>query len=128
MIVSAGLDVTLSCRVTAFVTPPAVAVIVAVWDVLTAEIFAAKLVVVAPAPTVTDAGTLTEVLLLESAILTPPVGAAPVSVTAQESVADPVIEPLAHVRPLSAGVEVTPVPLRLTSEVPPVDELLAIAS
>src|SRR5271170_1672704 len=44
---------------------------------------ALKVAVVAPAVTVTDAGTVSEALLLESVTLDPPVGATWVSVTVQ---------------------------------------------
>jgi hypothetical protein len=50
--------------------------------------------VVDVAGTVTDDGTETALLLLESETDTPPVGADPVNVTVQESVPDPVIDAL----------------------------------
>ena len=76
------------------------------------------------------AGTFTAELLLDRLTLSPPLGAAELSVTVQASVADPVIDPLVHERPLNAAaVEVaaaTPVPLRLITAVPFVEELLVI--
>jgi hypothetical protein len=63
---------------------PRVAVTVAVWLLaIVPAAVALKVAVVAPAATVTDAGTVSEVLLLASVTLDPPVGAAWVSVTVQ---------------------------------------------
>lgn len=56
----------LSCRAKVFVPPPAAAVSVAVWFEPTADAVAVKIALVAPAATVTEPGTLTELLLLES--------------------------------------------------------------
>lgn len=61
--------------------PFAVAVIVADWFVPTATVVAVKVAVVAPAATVTVAGTLTVELFEESDTLWPPAGAAALSVT-----------------------------------------------
>jgi hypothetical protein len=71
--------------------------------VLTAEIVALKLALVEPEGTVTDAGTTTELLLLAMLTTWPPLGAAVVRFTEQLSVAAPVIELDAHVRPLIVG-------------------------
>jgi hypothetical protein len=101
--------------------PPAVAVSVAVCAVLTAEMLAEKLALVAPAATVTEDGTVTAVELLDRVTAWPPVGAAAFSVTVQLSVAAPVSEALAQVRPLGMA---WPVPLRVIVEVVPVEELL----
>lgn len=68
------------------VAPPAVAVKTAVWAELTAATVAEKPALVAPAATVTLGGTDTAELPLASPTLNPPVGAAVVSVTVQESV------------------------------------------
>ena len=78
-------------------------------DVLTAETVAVKLALVAPAATVTDAGTVTALLLLDRLTAWPPVPAAAFSVTVQASVPAPVIDPLVQLSPLSTGC---PVPLR----------------
>ncbi len=69
-----------------FVIPLLVAEIVTVEAEATAETVAEKFAVDAPAAIVTLAGTVTEAELLESAMLSPPVGAAVVSVTVQASV------------------------------------------
>lgn len=69
-----------------WLTPPAVAVSVSVSEVVTAETAAEKLALVAPAGTVTSAGTATAVPLFVMLTLNPPLGAAPVRVTLQASV------------------------------------------
>jgi hypothetical protein len=89
--------------------------------VLTAETVAVKPAVVAPAATVTLAGTVTALLLLARLTANPPVAAAAFRVTVQLSVPDPVIDPLAQLRALNTG---TPVPLRLTRVEEPLEELL----
>ena len=63
--------------------PLAVAVMVAVWSVGIVPAVAANVVVVAPAATVTELATGSSVLLLASATVAPPVGAALESVTVQ---------------------------------------------
>ena len=75
---------------------------------MTAETVAEKLAVVAPAATVTLAGTVTEALLLARLTLKPPVGAPLVRVAVQVSVAAPVINALLQVKALSvaAGLRV----------------------
>ena len=88
-----------SCRAKVFETLPALAVSVTVAAVLTAVTVAEKLAVVAPAATVTEAGTVTAELLLARLTANPPVAAAAFSVTVQVSVPAPVIEPLEQVRP-----------------------------
>ena len=95
---------------------------------LTAETVAEKPALVAPAWTVTDAGTLTAALLLERLTLSPPVGAAELNVTVQASVPEPVIDAFTQVNPLSAGIVLIPVPLRPTKDMPPVEELLETAN
>ncbi len=87
-----------NCREKLFETLPAVAVSVAVCAELTAETVAVKLAVVAPAGIVAVAGSVTDALLLDRLTLSPPVGAAPLSVTVQESVPAPVNEPLVQER------------------------------
>ena len=61
--------------------PLYVAVIVALWLLPIVVVVALNVAVVAPAATVTDAGTLKAVLLLLSVTIAPPVGAACVNVT-----------------------------------------------
>jgi hypothetical protein len=73
--------------------------------VLTEDTAAAKLVVVAPAATVTLAGTTTAVLLLARLTARPPLGAAAFSVTVQLSVPAAVIDALAQLNPLKIGDE-----------------------
>ena len=114
-----------SCRAKVSATLLALAVRVAVWAVVTEETVAVKAAVVEPAATVTEAGTVTDELLLARFTVNPPVAAATFSVTVQLSVPDPVNDPLVQLSPLSTG---TPVPLRLTPvEVPP-EELLVRVS
>jgi hypothetical protein len=107
------------------VTLPALAVKVTVCAVLTEETVAVKLALLAPAATVTEAGTVTAVLLLARLTVNPPLGAAAFSVTVQLSVPAPVMDPLAQVSALSAG---TPVPLRLTTADDPLEEVLVMVS
>jgi hypothetical protein len=78
-----------------------------------------------PAATVTEAGTVTAVLLLARATVNPPLAAATFSNTVQLSVPAPVIDPLAQLRALSNG---TPDPLRLTTVDVPLEELLVSVS
>jgi hypothetical protein len=80
---------------------------------------------VAPLGTVTLDGTETAELLLDTATATPPLGAAAVRLTVHASLPAPVIEALAQVSPLIVGAAPRPVPLRLTTELLPVEELLA---
>jgi hypothetical protein len=100
---------------------PALAVRVTVVAVLTAVTVAVKLALVAPAATVTEAGTVTFELLLARLTAKPPVAAAAFSVTVQLSVPEPVMEPFVQVSPVSTG---TPVPLKLTTVDVPVDASL----
>jgi hypothetical protein len=92
-----------SCRTKVFATPPALAVSVTVWAVLTEDTVAVKLAVVDPAATVTEAGTVTAELLLATLTANPPLGAAAFSVTEQPSVPAPVIDPLTQVSALNTG-------------------------
>ena len=114
-----------SCRTKVWATLLALAVRVTVTAVLTAVTVAVKLAVVAPAATVTEAGTVTDELLLARFTVNPPVAAAAFSVTVQLSVPAPVIEPLVQLSPLSTG---TPVPLRLTAVDVPLDASLVIVN
>ncbi len=74
----------------------ALAVKVALWAVVTEETVAVKAAVVAPAATITVAGTVAALLLLAKLTVNPPLGAAALSATVQESVPAPVIDPLAQ--------------------------------
>ena len=87
-----------------FAIPPALAVSVAVCAVLTAEMVAEKLALVAPAATVIEAGTVTAVELLASVTACPLVPAAVLSVTVQASAAAPVTD--AFVQESAAGTGV----------------------
>lgn len=79
----------------------------------------------APAGTVTEAGTVTALLVLARFTAKPPVAAAAFSVAVQLSVPAPVIEPLEQVSALNTGM---PVPLRLIVDDVPLDELLVNAN
>jgi len=76
--------------------------------VLTEDTAAAKLVVVAPAATVTLAGTTTAVLLLARLTPKPPLGAAAFSVTVQLSIPVAIIDALAQLNPPNPGDEEAP--------------------
>lgn len=113
-----------SCRAKPLATVPAVAVRVAVWFEVTAETVAVNPAVVAPEGTLTEAGTLAEALLLASATVNPPEGAAAVKVTAQASVPAPVIDAFVQERVFSDPAGDWPVPVRLITAVPLVEALL----
>jgi hypothetical protein len=70
---------------------------------------------------------VTAELLLDRFTISPPLGAALLSVTVQASVPDPVMAPLLQDNALNAAepVPVVPVPLKLITGVPEVEELLA---
>ena len=120
-----------SCRAKVSVTPLALAVKVAVCAVLTVETVAVKLAS-SPAATVTVAGTLTAELLLVRLTLKPPLGAAALSATVQESVPAPVIDPLAQLSEPRFAVFVVfaavPCPLSPITSAPLVGELLVIVT
>lgn len=118
----------LSCTAKEPEAPFALAVTVAVCTDVTALTFAVKLAVVAFAATVTVDGTTTAELSLATPTLNPPVGAGPESVTVQASAPAPVYEALLQTSALTVRVAAVPVPLRLTTVVLPVDELLEIVS
>ena len=112
------------------------AVSVAVCAVLTDATFAMKVAVDAPAGTATLPGTVTELLLLATDTLRPPVGAGPDRFTVHPSAREPVIELLVQDNALTVGVVVVPVPPRLTLAVAallemvscPVDALAVVGS
>ncbi len=93
-----------NCREKFADAPPPVAVSVAVRAELTADAVAWKVAVVALAATVTVAGTVTDELLLDSVTASPPVGAAPSSVTVQVSVPAPVMLALLQLRLVTACI------------------------
>ena len=107
-------DAAFSWREIDFDVPPPEAVTEAVVEVVTAATLAVNVADVAVAGMVTELGTATEPLLLASATLTPPDGADPESVTLHESARAPVMDVLPHAKPLTVGVVVEPVPLKLT--------------
>lgn len=67
---------------------------------MTADTVVVKATLVAPADTVTEAGTPAELLLVESATVSPPDGAAEANVAVQASVPAPVSEELVQEREL----------------------------
>jgi len=77
--------------------------------------------VVEPAATVTEDGTLTAELLLDNPTENPPLAAAALRVTVQASVPEPVMDEFVQETAVNTG---TPVPVRLTEVVAPVEELL----
>ena len=115
----------LSCSVVASATPPALAVNVADSFEVTGEAFAVKFVLLAPAGTITEAGTLTRGLLLARLTANPPLSAVAFNVTVQLSATEPVIVELVQVTPFNTG---TPVPLSPTTVELPLEELLATES
>ena len=117
-----------SCNAKPWELVPSVAVNVAACAVLTEATVAVKMVLLVPVGTLTEAGTVTDELLLERLTLTPPLGAAPLSVTVQVSVPDPVNDEPLQERAFSIGTVVVPVPVRLTTVEGLLDELLLIAS
>jgi hypothetical protein len=97
-----------SCRPKFSVTPPWLAVSVTICAVLTAAMVDVKLALVAPAATVTDAGTVTAPLLLARLTPNPPLGAASFKVIEQLSVPAPVIDERLQLSPLNTGGFVLP--------------------
>jgi hypothetical protein len=93
-------DAAFNCSVRLLETVPALAVSVTTCAVLTGDAVTVNPALVALAGTVTDAGTLTAPLPPERLTLNPPLGAAPLNVTLQASVADPVSEALLQERAL----------------------------
>ncbi len=108
-----------------FVDPFAVAVMIAVCAVVTGATFAVNAALVAPAPTVMLAGTVTALLLLIRASVYPLFGAGSDRSTRHASCREPVMDVVAQDKPLTVGAVFVPVPLRLTVAVPAV---LAITS
>jgi hypothetical protein len=120
---------TFTSRLKLSLAPPAEAVNVTAWEVETDEAVAENVALVAPAATATEAGTVTAALSLARVTVVPPVGAAALSVTVQESVPGPMIALLVQVKALSAEIAVVvPVPLRLMTVVGLEAALLVIVS
>jgi hypothetical protein len=117
-----------SCNAKLFETLPALAVRVADCAVVTAVTVAVNPALVALAGTTTVAGTVTAASLLVRATLNPPLPAAVLSVTVQASLPDPVSDALLQDKPLSVAGTAVPVPVRLTTAVPLVEEVLWIVS
>ncbi len=99
-----------------FVTDPFLAVRVAVCEEATGAMLAAKFAPVTPEATITEAGTVTALLLLARLTTAPPLGAAAVKVTVQSSDPAPFIEECAQLRP-DRDAAFFPAPCSLT--VPP---------
>lgn len=108
----------LSCSEIDLDVAPLLAVSFTVCALETAEAFAVKPAELDVAGTVTEPGTVTIVLLLARATVTPPCGADPDSVTLHESELVPVIAVELHDNALTVGAEFAPVPERLTVLVP----------
>jgi hypothetical protein len=107
--VRVGIDAT-SWIAKLTIAVPADAVSVAVWAVETEAAVAVKLAVAEPARTVTEAGVVTDALLLVKVTAKPPVAAGVFRVTVQMSVPAPVMEAVAQEIAVRTGV---PVPVRL---------------
>lgn len=86
---------------------------------------ASKLALFTPEVTVTDAGTVTAVLLLDRVTADPLLSAGVFSVTVQTSAPDPVIDPSAHVSSLMIA---TPCPDRVILRIRPSEEVFANAN
>ena len=71
----------MTCNEAVSVSPPIIALMVALLDVLTVVVVIVKVADELPAGTVTVAGAIAAAFELESAITAPPAGAEPVSVT-----------------------------------------------
>jgi hypothetical protein len=119
-----------NCRAVLLETVPALAVTVTVSAVVTEATVAVNPALVAPAATVTVAGTETAALLLAKLTLSPPLGAAEVKVTVQASAPAPVRDALLHESALNDDVVgvAAPVPLRLITALPLVEELVVMAN
>jgi hypothetical protein len=119
-----------NCRVKLLTTLPALAVIVTACAVATEDTVAVNPTLTAFAGTVTVLGTVTAELLLDRFTTSPSPGAADVSVTVHASVPDPVRDPLLQYSAPNAAepVLVAPVPLKLITAAPVVEELVAIVS
>ena len=106
-------------------TPPTLAVNVAACTVVTGEMLALKVALLAPVGTVTDAGTVTALSLLARATFRPPLAAVAFSVTVHVSLEAPVTDPITQFSPVSIG---TPMPLKATEAELAFDALLAMVN
>ena len=88
---------------------------------MVAAAVALNVAVVAPAVTVTDAGTVSEVLLLANVTLDPPVGAAVFKVTVQLAAALGFRVPGLHVRDEMVGIVMIPLAPAETGSPSPVE-------
>jgi len=113
-------------RVLVRVMPPALAVTIAAWLLLTCAAVAVKLPLVCPAATVTLTGTVRLASSLEREIANPPDGAAAVKDTAHGVLAGVLRVVVVQLRPLNeaagAGSEIVPEPPLAGIEVPPTVE------
>ena len=125
LMVSAGVAA-FNCRATLCEELPELALTVTDCAVVTAPTVAVNDALLAVAGTVTELGTVTALLLLVSATVTPPVGAVPDKVTVQESDSAPVIEVLPQETALTVGVAAEPVPLRLTDALDALFEIVKV--
>lgn len=130
---SAGIaveTVAFNCSAKLLETLPAVAVSVAVCEVVTDDTVAANSMLVALPGIVTVAGTVTAALLLDRLTLKPSLGAAALSATVHVSVPAPVMDSLLQESELSvaAVTAVTPVPFSAIVVVLLVEELLVMVN
>ena len=119
--------VAFSCKAKVSLMPPALAPSVTAVAVVTDDAVAVNVALVAPAATVTEAGTVTAELLLDKLTVIPLPPAAVLSATVQESVPEPTMDALTQDNALNAAVAVAdvPVPLRAITTVLLVEEVLA---
>jgi hypothetical protein len=111
-------EATVTVRVVVLVTPPYTAVMVEEVDVATPLVVIVKVALVAPAATVTLAGTTAAaVLLLDKVTTAPPAGALPVRVTVPVELFPPTTDVGVLVRVESTGGFTTSVAVRLTPSV-----------
>ncbi|MGA8088038.1 MAG: hypothetical protein WCA10_12075 [Terracidiphilus sp.] len=98
-----------------FETFPSFAVSVTVCKAVTADVYAAKVELVAPEGTTTEAGTVTEPLLLARLTVSPPFGACALNDTVQVSVPATTMVVLAQLKPVRvAEDELEPFPCNFT--------------
>ena len=114
-----------SCNAKDSPTPLALAERITVCAVVDVPTVAENPALVAPDGTVTDAGTVTILLLLARLTANPALDAAPFRVTVQLSVPEADMDPFAQFRLLRTTM---PVPLKATALEFPVDELLVNVS